>query len=50
MIMETMSLERPNNEKPRYFYVDDTFAMFLKEKGKELPYFAGKIQDITKFQ
>ncbi len=35
---------------PRYFYVDDTFAIFLREKGKDMPYFAGKIEDITKFQ
>ena len=36
--------------EPRYFYVDDTFAIFLRENGKELPYFAAKINDITKFQ
>ena len=35
---------------PRYFYVDDTFALFLREKGKEQPYFCGRIEDITKFQ
>lgn len=38
------------DEKPRYFYLDDTFTMFLREKGKELPYFASKIQDISLFQ
>ena len=38
-------------EKPaRYFYVDDTFALFIRQKGKKLPYFAGKIEDITKYQ
>lgn len=37
-------------EQPRYFYVDDTFAIFLREEGKEMPYFAGRIEDITKFQ
>ncbi len=37
-------------EKLREFVVDDTFAIFLKEEGKETPYFAGKIDDITKFQ
>ena len=36
--------------EPRYFYVDDTFAIFLREKGKSKPYFAGKVEDITKFQ
>lgn len=43
----------PNTEKakkPRYFYLDNTFAMFLKEKGKDTPYFASRIEDITKFQ
>ena len=37
-------------DEPRYFYVDDTFAIFLREKGKKVPYFAGRIEDITKFQ
>lgn len=36
--------------EPRFFYVDDTFAIFLREKGKEVPYFAARIEDITKFQ
>ena len=40
----------PKPDEPRYFYVDDTFAIFLREKGKTKPYFAGKIDDITKFQ
>ncbi len=43
----SMVLDEP---EPRNFYVDDTFAIFLREKGKELPYFASKISDITKFQ
>ena len=34
----------------REFVIDDTFAIFLKENGKDKPYFAGKISDITKFQ
>lgn len=37
-------------EEKREFYVDDTFAIFLIEKGKDTPYFAGLINDITKFQ
>ena len=37
-------------ETPREFVVDDTFTIFLKEKDKELPYFAAKISDITKVQ
>ncbi len=47
-MMESMSMK--NETEPRYFYVDDTFALFLREKGKEKPYFAGRIEDITKFQ
>lgn len=34
----------------REFSVDDTFAIFLVEQGKEKPYFAGKISDISKVQ
>lgn len=40
----------PNQNQPRNFYVDNTFAIFLREKGKEMPYFASRIDDITKFQ
>ena len=41
---------KPNADEPRYFYVDDTFTIFLREKRQDLPYFAGRIEDITKFQ
>ena len=34
----------------RLFYFDDTFVVFLKEKGKEKPYFALRDYDISKFQ
>lgn len=37
-------------DQSREFSIDNTFAIFLVEKGKENPYFAGKINDITKFQ
>lgn len=40
----------PKADEPRYFYVDDTFTIFLREKGQDLPYFAGRVEDITKFQ
>lgn len=33
-----------------YYDSSDNFAIFLKEEGKDNPYFAGKISDITKFQ
>lgn len=34
----------------RNFYVNDTFALFLKESNKEKPYFAVRVDDISKFQ
>lgn len=36
--------------KERHFNLDDTFTIFLREKGKEKPYFAARIENITKFQ
>lgn len=50
MILATSSIDSKQKEEPRYFYVDDTFAIFLREKGKNMPYFAGRVEDITKFQ
>lgn len=37
-------------EEQRYFYLNDEFTMFLKEKDKDMPYFAANIEDITLFQ
>ncbi len=34
----------------RYFNLNDEFTMFLKERDKDLPYFAANIEDITLFQ
>jgi len=50
IITSTSVGSKPKEDEPRYFYVDDTFAIFLREKGKTKPYFAGRIADITKFQ
>ena len=36
--------------KPRYFYLDNTFAIFLREQGRDIPYFAARIDNITKYQ
>lgn len=36
--------------EPRYFYFDDTFVVFIKEKNKNKPYFALRVYDISKFQ
>ncbi len=38
------------SEESREFSLDNTFGIFLIEEGKEKPYFAGKISNITKFQ
>ena len=46
---ETTAINIPENEI-RKFFLDDTFAIFLVEEGKEAPYFAAKISDISKFQ
>ena len=43
---ETSVLEN----KSRYFYVNGTFALFLKESNKDKPYFALRVDDISKFQ
>lgn len=45
-----MGIKSVSALEQRYFYVDDTFAVFLKEKDKNVPYFAAKIDDITRFQ
>lgn len=37
-------------QAPRRFNVDQTFTIFLKEYGKDLPYFAAKISDISSVQ
>lgn len=39
-----------SDKKNRNFYVDDTFALLLKESNKEKPYFALRVDDISKFQ
>lgn len=40
----------PAAETPKYFYFDNTFVIFLKEKGKEKPYFALRVSDISNYQ
>ncbi len=39
-----------SDKKIRNFYVDDTFALLLKESNKDKPYFALRVDDISKFQ
>ncbi len=47
-----LSIEKSSlaDEKTRYFHINKTFAIFLKEKDKELPYFASLISDISEVQ
>ena len=42
--------EAPLGNEIREFLVDDSFTIFLQEEGKSLPYFAARIDDISKFQ
>ena len=48
-IIATMTALLPQDE-PRYFFFDDTFVVFLKEKNRAKPYFALRVHDISKFQ
>lgn len=41
--LDIKTTSMPVEEKPRYFNVDNTFAIFLKEAQKENPYLAAKI-------
>ncbi len=48
--MDVMKSAIGINRTKRYFYVDKTFAIFLKEASKDKPYFAARVDDIRKFQ
>lgn len=50
MSVVATSLATPEKVEPREFLLDNTFAIFLMEEGEEVPYFAGKIENITLFQ
>lgn len=50
MVIGSSADKKPKAEKPRYFYVDDTFVIFLREKGQSMPYFASRVENINKFQ
>ena len=49
MMVQRQSIEFEPKEK-REFFIDNTFAIFLIEEEKDTPYFAGLINDITKFK
>ncbi|MBO8431483.1 hypothetical protein IAC76_08860 [Spirochaetes bacterium] len=36
----------PQENKPRKFYFDDTFVMFLQEYDQQVPYFAMRVNDV----
>jgi len=38
------------NKNPRYFSYNTSFVIYLKEKDKDLPYFAAYVTDLSKFQ
>ena len=37
-------------KESRNFNVDDTFAIFLKESSRDMPYFSARIDNIKKYQ
>ncbi|MDR1168905.1 MAG: hypothetical protein LBK53_08490 [Heliobacteriaceae bacterium] len=44
-IATAKSILIPQELKPRKFYFDDTFVLFLKEQGRDKPYFALRVHD-----
>ncbi|MCL1876978.1 hypothetical protein FWF74_03030 [Candidatus Saccharibacteria bacterium] len=50
VIDKLAAIPEPKQPEHRYFYLDDTFAIFLRETSKPQPYFAARVNDITKFQ
>lgn len=52
-IIQTKSLAAfpdENEEKPRLLFLNDSFTMFVRETGKDKPYFALNVNDISKYQ
>ncbi len=48
--MKVTSMAPIEEPEYRYFYLDDTYAMFLKENDKDVPYFAALIANIENYQ
>ena len=48
--MNALMSAGPGFDENREFLVDNSFTIFLQEEEKTLPYFAAKIDDISKFQ
>lgn len=47
IIATKMAALMPQENKPRKFYFDDTFVMFLQEYDQQLPYFAMRVNDVV---
>lgn len=47
IIATKMSMPLVRNDRPRKFYFDDTFVLFLQEQGKNKPYFALRVNDVS---
>ena len=50
MTKDSAMIMDPEEVEYRYFEFDSEFTIFLKEEGKDKPYFAANIDDITLFQ
>ena len=48
--MTVMTMSLAPEQESRMFAFDDTFVIFLKEKGKKNPYFALRVNDISNYQ
>lgn len=47
VIMTKLTALHPEFAKPRKFFFNDTFVLFLQEGNKEQPYFALRVQDVS---
>ena len=50
ILTESIAMPLENAPEPRYFFFDNTFVIFLKEKDSKVPYFALRVDDISLFQ
>lgn len=50
LLTEEDETSEETEESARYFYLDDSFVMFVKEADQTLPYFAAYISDIRLYQ
>ncbi len=50
MDIKVMSMPLTVKERGRNFFFNDSFVIFMKEKDKQLPYFAAKVKDMDMFK